>query len=676
MKKPLAILSAVLLSAMPVLAQQKFPDEIPPLEIKQPKAIDKMTLDELPPTGTSGSFILKEPSVKRNIGYNPSRSWEPNTKASEILTLGDVTTSSGKDVTLRDLAPYTGRKLSDIRLSEVGPLSGATLEDLVRAYPELANQRVNQVPLLNSGKNSPDTLEELVGPEEAAAIRDFAAKNPVLDDLPINRIAKGKWDAILEGGAQIALLELSKKYPVLGDIRLKDLKSIDGLARTGLRLYDRFSNGTTIAEAVRNEPALQQIPLGILFDLDQEGVEAIPGIENVALNDIAGGQDATVERVPGMKNVPIDKLFGNQLSNVQFAQFDIAHSGDEIAPEVLSGETPLNKFRIKTCSSSKPEGCSNIELLQMSGWPIPGVNGKRWVEGPDQIVAGCINSLCSVANKEQTGIKYNDALNWKAILMKVDEGGGGKPATATFGVAFQLRYRDLSGTPHASSHFIGPFPVYTVGVKAAIPVAADLSPDQLFGGGDTSSEIPSQFANQVALQTPPDYAGEPGPPPKPCPPEAGNCKLLQPVPGARIFSVLNIFGASRDGGSRRHAGLDLFSPGGQGSTVVSPADGKVTQSYWDAKCGGTVRISHTSVPYDTRHMHLSSRAVSVGRIIKRGEKIGQEGAPPRGCGSGSHDHYEVYRKGGGTVNPYCVPHEPPFPAKAQDGTSLTRFSRC
>jgi hypothetical protein len=668
MKKPLAILSAALLSATPVLAQQKFPDEIPPPEIKQPKPIEKRTLNDLPPTGTSGSFVLKEPTVKRNIGYNPSRSWEANTKASEIITLGDVSTSSGKNVTLRDLAPYTGRKLSDIRLSEVGPLSGATLEDLVRAYPELGNKRVNQVPLLNSGKSKADTLEDLVGPKEADAIRDFAAKNPFLDDLPLGRIAKGKWDAILEGGAQIALLELSRKYPVLGDIRLKDLKSVEGLARTGLRLYDRFSNGTTIAEAVRNEPALKQIPLGILFDLDKEGVEAIPGIENVALNNIEGGQDALVERIPGMKNVPIDVLFGNQLSNVQFAQFDVAQSGDEIAPEVLSGETPLNKFRIKACSSSKPGGCSNIELVKLSGWPLPGVHGKRWVEGSDQIVDGCINSLCSVANKEQTGIKYNDALNWKAVLMKVDEGGGGKPATATFGVSFQLRYRDISGTPHASSHFIGPFPVYTVGVKAAIPVAADLSPDQLFGDGGTSSEVPSQFANQVALQTPGDYSGGAGAPPVPG-------TYQNPSPGAVFYTHKNVFWAFRSRcGGNCHPGLDLFSSGAN-PTIRALEDGTFVSARYDAKCGTAVVSHYPKGKVKMRNHHTSGALVKPNQRITRGQHIAKEGAPNQGCGSGRHNHWEMYKNFSTLVNPACYKYDPPLPQKAtQDGSSLWRFS--
>lgn len=679
MKTPLMI-AASLLIAQPAFAQEGF--EIPPPPPPPTaKMIQQQSLDQLPPTNTEGRHIVQDRTVQRNIGYNPSRAWEPGTKSSEMITVGDVSVSSGKKITLRDTAPYSGRNLNQIKLRDVGPISQASLADLVKAYPELGRMRANQVPLLNNGNAQPDRIEKALGPEGAAAVRAFAAKYPLLEDLPLRRISKGKWDAILEGGAQIALVELSRKYPVLADIRIKDLKSIEGLARTGLRLYDRFSNGETVNEVIRNEPTLSQVPLGALFDLEKEGVDAIPGIENVALETIPGAKESAVERVPGMKNVPIDKLFGGQLSNVMLAQFDLAHSGDQIAPEVLSGETPLNKFRIKACNSNKPGGCSNIELIKLSGWPIPGVHGKRWVEGKDQIVDGCINSLCKVANKEQAGIKFNDALNWKVILMKVDEGGGGKPATATFGVAFQLRYRDLNGIPHASSHYIGPFPASTVPVKTPIAVAADLSPTHGYGSSQADNDInPNAVAQQVALH--PRQPGDSKEPyASPCTPRhvaVQGCILHNPSPGAIFYAEYNLFGADRPRCPRErcHIGLDLFSPGAS-PNIHALEQGIFEKIVHKPACGIQITSKYPKVRLRMINEHAKQVLVKVGQAIERGQPIAKEGAPPsRKCGRDAHNHFQLNKNFTTPINPACYKYQPPLPQKGvRDGASLWRYSK-
>jgi len=53
--------------------------------------------------------------------------------------------------------------------------------------------------------------------------------------------------------------------------------------------------------------------------------------------------------------------------------------------------------------------------------------------------------------------------------------------------------------------------------------------------------------------------------------------------------------------------------------------------------------------------------VPRGATVKRGQPIGLEGNETAGsCSGGVHLHYEIYPNGGGAVNPYQFPHDPPL----------------
>jgi murein DD-endopeptidase MepM/ murein hydrolase activator NlpD len=90
-------------------------------------------------------------------------------------------------------------------------------------------------------------------------------------------------------------------------------------------------------------------------------------------------------------------------------------------------------------------------------------------------------------------------------------------------------------------------------------------------------------------------------------------------------------------GNRFHTGLDF--PAAQGARVRAAAAGRVTKVGWDpAGYGNYVVVRHSRTAY-TWYAHLSAVAVSVGRAVSRGSRIGSVGST--GSATGPHVHFEL-----------------------------------
>lgn len=91
-----------------------------------------------------------------------------------------------------------------------------------------------------------------------------------------------------------------------------------------------------------------------------------------------------------------------------------------------------------------------------------------------------------------------------------------------------------------------------------------------------------------------------------------------------------------DGSQELHDGIDIVAP--SGTSVSASADGVVTHAgpYFDL--GKAVIIDH-GYGFATKYGHLSQIAVSVGKSVKAGQKIGIVGSTGRS--TGPHLHFEV-----------------------------------
>ncbi len=120
-----------------------------------------------------------------------------------------------------------------------------------------------------------------------------------------------------------------------------------------------------------------------------------------------------------------------------------------------------------------------------------------------------------------------------------------------------------------------------------------------------------------------------------------NKKLLWPVDpvNKRISSPYGkriVFG-ERD----FHQGIDIVGPGSgdiAGDKIYAADDGTVIVSKYNSSYGNYVIIDHGG-KISTCYAHMSSRAVSVGAKVKRGQVIGYVGST--GSSTGYHLHFEV-----------------------------------
>lgn len=91
-----------------------------------------------------------------------------------------------------------------------------------------------------------------------------------------------------------------------------------------------------------------------------------------------------------------------------------------------------------------------------------------------------------------------------------------------------------------------------------------------------------------------------------------------------------------------HAGIDIANKA-SGVPIVSSADGVVIRSYYSSSYGNAVFIAHSinGQVYTTVYAHMSSRAVSSGQVVSKGQQIGVMGNT--GQSFGQHLHFEVHR---------------------------------
>ena len=94
-----------------------------------------------------------------------------------------------------------------------------------------------------------------------------------------------------------------------------------------------------------------------------------------------------------------------------------------------------------------------------------------------------------------------------------------------------------------------------------------------------------------------------------------------------------------------HSGIDIGAP--HGASVVAADSGTVITSVYNSSYGNYIVICHGN-GVQTLYAHLSTRSVSVGAIVSRGQQIGLVGST--GISTGPHLHFEVIVNGS-RVNP-------------------------
>lgn len=133
--------------------------------------------------------------------------------------------------------------------------------------------------------------------------------------------------------------------------------------------------------------------------------------------------------------------------------------------------------------------------------------------------------------------------------------------------------------------------------------------------------------------------------------------LTFPVAGVDSGAIASGFGAPRDGGARRHEGVDIFAP--RGARALAAADGFVTRVGKNALGGNVVFVSTTS-GLGLYYAHLDRQLVRPGERVTAGEPVGLVGNTGNARGGPAHLHFGVYA--GGALDPFPFLHDPGEPA--------------
>ena len=137
--------------------------------------------------------------------------------------------------------------------------------------------------------------------------------------------------------------------------------------------------------------------------------------------------------------------------------------------------------------------------------------------------------------------------------------------------------------------------------------------------------------------------------------------IVSPVAGPHSFT--DTFGAPRDGGRRRHAGIDIFA--GKGVPVVAVADGVIEEVSEKYLAGQYVIVRHDD-GWRSKYLHLDddnpgtddglatgyATGVEVGVRVTPGTVLGFVGDSGNAESTVPHLHFGLFQPNGLPVNPY------------------------
>ena len=128
--------------------------------------------------------------------------------------------------------------------------------------------------------------------------------------------------------------------------------------------------------------------------------------------------------------------------------------------------------------------------------------------------------------------------------------------------------------------------------------------------------------------------------------------LAMPVVGIRPFDLSNSWGDPRDGGKRKHRGIDIFAPKGTG--IVAVADGIISY-IGDQPKGGHCLWLTTENGSSFYYAHLDRWAAGLfeGMEVRSGDLLGYVGNTGNARTTPAHLHFAV-NESDEMVNPYPI----------------------
>lgn len=143
-----------------------------------------------------------------------------------------------------------------------------------------------------------------------------------------------------------------------------------------------------------------------------------------------------------------------------------------------------------------------------------------------------------------------------------------------------------------------------------------------------------------------------------------------PVAGSKAY-VSSIWGNDRDGGKRKHEGIDIVAA--KGTPAIAAADGYVSSVKEGGLGGKTVSLRPAGAAFSLYYAHLDEQWVQQGQQVRKGDTLGLVGNTGNAAHTAAHLHFGIYTAGGAIdplpfVNKQVL--EPKTMAKADLNTSF------
>jgi murein DD-endopeptidase MepM/ murein hydrolase activator NlpD len=122
-----------------------------------------------------------------------------------------------------------------------------------------------------------------------------------------------------------------------------------------------------------------------------------------------------------------------------------------------------------------------------------------------------------------------------------------------------------------------------------------------------------------------------------------------PVEGKDARAIGSAFGADRDGGRRRHQGVDIFAP--RGTPAVAATGGFVSSTAPNRLGGNVVWLLDPDRRQVLYYAHLDRVVVHAGERVGRGDTLGFVGNTGNAATTPAHLHFGIYVAGEGAVDP-------------------------
>lgn len=148
--------------------------------------------------------------------------------------------------------------------------------------------------------------------------------------------------------------------------------------------------------------------------------------------------------------------------------------------------------------------------------------------------------------------------------------------------------------------------------------------------------------------------------------------LAFPVPGNSGTRVGSFWGDQRNGGTRKHEGIDIFDK--FRTPLVAAEDGIITRVGENGLGGKVIWLKPSGKPYNLYYAHLDEQLVSAMQRVKRGDTIGLMGNTGNARNTPTHLHFGIYAAGG-AVDPLPFVQQVPKETEPVRGVLLNVSAR-